>query len=173
MEILENREQWSETYRQVWLANLAASGVTDWRIYPIPRNEHTPGAPGIKLGESRLMLISSAGGYQRRSQEPFDAANPLGDYAVRTFSSSTPFQDLAFAHDHYDHALIERDPQVALPLLHLQEIAAAGRVGSLAPSVVSFMGYQPDAARTVDELVPRVLAIAKEEGADAALLAPV
>jgi hypothetical protein len=173
MEILENREQWTETYRRVWLANVAATGVTDWRIYPIPRNEHTPGAPGVKLGESRLMFISSAGGYQRHGQEPFDAANLLGDYTVRTFPSLVPFRHLACAHDHYDHALIERDPQVALPLHHLREIVAAGRIGSLTPSVVSFMGYQPDAARTVDELVPRVVAMAKEERADAALLAPV
>jgi hypothetical protein len=82
-------------------------------------------------------------------------------------------QTLAFAHDHYDHTMIERDPQVALPLRHLQQISAAGRIGTLTPSVVSFVGYQPDAARTVDELVPRVLAIAKEERPDAALLAPV
>ena len=35
------------------------------------------------------------------------------------------------------------------------------------------MGYQPDAARVVDEVVPRILAIAREERAGAALLAPV
>ena len=173
MEILENRDQWMEAYCHGWLANLAATGSTDWRIYPIPRNEHTPGAPGIQVSKSRLMLISSAGGYHRRSQEPFDAANLLGDYTMRAFPCDTPFQDLAFAHDHYDHAMIERDPQVALPLHHLQLLVAAGRVGALTPSVASFMGYQPDAARTVDELVPRVVAIAKEERADAALLAPV
>ena len=173
MEILENREKWTETYRQVWLANLEATGVTDWRIYPLPRNEDAPGAPGVKLGESRLLLISSAGGYLKDSQEPFDAANLLGDYTVRTFPSATPFQQLAFAHDHYDQAMIERDPQVALPLHHLQKIITAGRLGTLTPSVVSLMGYQPDAARTVDELVPRIVAIAKEERTDAALLAPV
>ncbi|UCG24255.1 MAG: hypothetical protein JSW55_19400 [Chloroflexota bacterium] len=173
MEILENREPWIETYRQVWLTNLAATGATDWRIYPIPRNEKTPGARGVKLSESRLMLISSAGGYLQGSQEPFDAVDLLGDYTMRTFPANTPFQDLAYAHDHYDHAMIERDPQVALPLRHLQKLVADRRIGSLTSSVVSFMGYQPDAARTVDELVPRIAAIAREERADAALLAPV
>ena len=172
MEILENRDQWTKAYRQGWLANLEETGQVNWQIYPLPENKHTPHAPGVVLSESRLMLISTAGGYLRRSQEPFDAANPIGDYTVRAFPSTTPFQTLAFAHDHYDHAMIERDPQVALPLRHLQQISAAGRIGTLTPSVVSFMGYQPDATRTVDELVPRILAIAKEEHANAALLAP-
>ena len=172
MEILENRDQWTMAYRQGWLANLEETGLVNWQIYPLPENKYTPGAAGVNLSEIRLMFISSAGGYLRDSQEPFDAANLTGDYTARTFPSMTPFQALAFAHDHYDHAMIERDPQVALPLHHLQEIVAAGRVGSLTPSVVSFMGYQPDAARTVDELVPRILAIAKEERAGVALLAP-
>jgi len=173
MEILENRDQWTKAYQQGWLANLKESGQANWQIYPLPVNKLTPHAPGVVLSESRLMLISTAGGYLGRSQGPFDAANPTGDYTARTFPSTTPLQTLAFAHDHIDHAMIERDPQVALPLRHLQQISAAGRIGTLTPSVVSFMGYQPDAARTVDELVPRVLAIAKEERADAALLAPV
>jgi hypothetical protein len=173
MEILEKREQWTKAYRQGWLATLEATGVIDWQVYPRAINEHTPAAPAIDLSESRLMLISSAGGYLVHNQEPFDAANPTGDYTLRTFASVTPFQALAFAHDHYDHTLIERDPQVALPLHHLQEAVAAGRVGSLTPSVASFMGYQPDVTRVIDELAPRIVAIAKEERADAALLAPV
>ncbi len=173
MEILEKREQWTNVYRQGWLANLEATGVIDWQLYPRPENRHTPAAPAVNLSESRLMFISSAGGYLEHSQEPFDAANLTGDYTVRTFAAVTPFQDLAFAHEHYDHAMIERDPQVALPLQQLQKIVAAGRLGSLTPSVVSFMGYQPDVARVVDELAPRIVAIAKEERADAALLAPV
>jgi hypothetical protein len=35
------------------------------------------------------------------------------------------------------------------------------------------MGYQPDSARVVDELVPQVLAVSEDEGVQAAILAPV
>ena len=100
------------------------------------------------------MLISSAGAYLGHDQQPFDAASPTGDYTMRAFPSDTGFQDLIYAHDHYDHAMVDRDPQVALPLDHLQEMVADGRLGSMTPSVVSFMGYQPDAARVVDALAP-------------------
>lgn len=172
MEILENRAQWEKTYRQTWLAHLEQTGQIDWKLYPLPKNRHTPAAPGVTLSKSRLLLISTAGAYLSGRQQPFDAANLTGDYTVRKFSTATPFSALAYAHDHYDQAMIQRDPQVALPLRHLQDLVTAGRISSLTPSVASFMGYQPDAARAVDQLVPRILAIAKEERAQAVLLAP-
>ena len=172
MEILENKEQWSADYHNIWLANRQATGKSDWSIYQKPNNKWTPGRPGVKLSQSRLMLISSSGGYLPASQQPFDAASPYGDYTLRTFSSATPFQALAYAHDHYPHDMIDQDAQVALPLGHLAELVRAGSIGSLTPSVASFMGYQPDAARVVDELAPQIVALAKQEAAEAALLAP-
>lgn len=172
MEILENKAQWSAEFRSGWLKLLRQSGEVNWSIYQHPRNSETPGVPGIQLSQSRLKLISSAGAYLRDSQDPFDDANKLGDYTLRTFPTSTEFDALAYAHGHYDHRMIERDAQVALPLRLLEELVATGEVGELAPSVISFMGYQPDSARVVDELVPQVLDIARSEQVEAALLAP-
>lgn len=172
IEILENKEQWSEEFRSGWLAHYEETGISNWRIYNRPTNELTPGLPGIKLNESRLMLISSAGGYLAGRQEPFDAASAYGDYSIRTFPISTPFDTLAFAHDHYDHAFVDQDPQVALPLRHLEQITTEGHIGRLAPSVISFMGYQPDSARVVEELIPEIISHAQANNVHAALLAP-
>lgn len=173
IEIMENQRAWKETFRNNWLAALDARGVTDWSIYNHPRNANVPGTPGIPLASSRLMMITSAGAYLPREHEPFDAPNLYGDYSLRTFPSSTPLDGLAYAHGHYDQRMIEADPQVGLPLRHLHEMVEQGGLGSLAPSVVSFMGYQPDSARVVEEVVPRVVEIARGEEVDAALLAPV
>lgn len=172
MEILENRDAWQEEYARVWLAHYRATGETKWDIYNRPDNHETPAGPGVNLATSRLMLISSAGGYLPASQAPFDAADNLGDYAIRTFPHTTNPADLAFAHDHYDHTAVNADQQVLLPLGHLHDLVAEGVIGELAPSVVSFMGYQPDAARVVDETIPAILAVAKAEQIDAALLVP-
>jgi hypothetical protein len=68
--------------------------------------------------------------------------------------------------------MIDQDAQVALPLGHLDDLVRSGSIGSLTPSVASIMGYQPDAARLVDELVPQIVALAKQQAAQAALLAP-
>ena len=173
MEILENKAQWSENYREGWLAHLQKTGTIDWKMYQHPKNRFTPGVPGLKLNQSRLMLISSAGGYLPKSQPPFDEANPIGDYTIRILPSATPFDVLAYAHGHFDHSMIEHDAQVGLPLRHLEAMVAAGEIGELSASVVSFMGYQPHSARVVDEIIPEILVIAKAEKVQAALLAPV
>lgn len=62
------------------------------------------------MRRSRLVLISSAGGYLPAGQEPFDAANPLGDYTIRLVPSATPLAEIAYAHDHYDHTAVNTDP---------------------------------------------------------------
>lgn len=170
--ILENKTEWQDHFRKNWLAEFERNGVTDWDIYQNPRNERAPGAPGVQLAESRLLLITSAGAYLRHQQEPFDEPNMYGDYTLRTFPATTPFSELAYAHGHYDPAMIEEDAQVGIPLRHLEALVAQGQLGEIAPTVVSFMGYQPDAARVVDDFVPQVVPLARKAAADAALLAP-
>jgi len=172
MQIVENLSQWAETYEETWLAHYEATGETNFKIYERPRNQEAPGVPGIDLTQSRLLLISSAGGYLKASQSPFDAANALGDYTIRTFPITTPFSDLAFAHDHYDHTAVDDDPQVLLPLAHLDDLVAEGAIGALVPQVISFHGYQPDVRRTVHELIPTILDIVDKKKVDAVLLVP-
>ncbi|SRR6266508_2814532 len=115
MEILENREQWLATFRSGWLARYQQTGELDWEIYNRPKNSAAPAGSGVDLSNSRLVLISSAGGYLHTHQPPFDAPDPLGDYTIRLFPSAA----LAYAHEHYDHTVVNADPQVFLPLRHL------------------------------------------------------
>jgi hypothetical protein len=172
MDILESKIQWETQYRENFLEHYDTTGTFDWRQYPHPRNSQAPPGPGIDPSKARLMLISSAGGYLAGKQEPFDAAHLLGDYTIRLIPSQTPLEALAFAHDHYDHAAVDQDPQVLIPLRHLEALAGEGLIGALAGPAVSFMGYQPDVARVVDELIPPILETAAAEGVDAALLVP-
>jgi hypothetical protein len=172
MEILENREQWQADFENGWLAHYKETGEFNWKLYPRPYNKTAPSGQGIDLSRSRLMLISSAGGYLSESQAPFDAPNPLGDYSIRVFPSSTPPDQISFAHDHYDHTAVKADQQVQLPMRHLQELVDEGIIGEIAPSIVSFMGYQPDATRVVDETFPPLLEQAQAEQIDTALLVP-
>jgi len=172
MEIVENLREWEATFRSGWLAHYEQTGQIDWSLYNRPHNKIAPAGPGIDLSKSRLALISTAGAYLRASQAPFDAPDPLGDYTIRLFPSSTPFSEIAYAHEHYDHTAVNADPQVLLPLRHLENMVAEGLIGALAPSLISFSGYQPDLRRVVDELIPAILDVAKAEEIDAALLVP-
>ncbi len=173
MEILENQDEWTRVFREGWLAHLRKTGQVDWRLYNHPRNTTAPAGPGINLKMSRLMLISSAGGYVNEVQEPFDAANPLGDYTYRLLPTEISFDRIKYAHDHYDHTFVEEDPAVALPLQMLGRMVLQGKIGMLASSVISIMGYQPDSGLLVDELVPHIIKIAKEHHVHAALLTPI
>ena len=171
MDILENQKAWKARFDE-WWANYQRTGEPNWKEYPLPKNSTAPSGPGVELRRSRLLLITSAGGYLRNEQPPFDAANPLGDYSIRIFPTDTPLDRLAFAHDHYDHTAVEQDPQVLVPLRHLEDMVREGRIGALTSSVVSFMGYLPDITRLVDELIPAILAAVKAEAPDAVLLVP-
>ena len=171
MSILEDHEIWTKNFREGWLAKLQATGTFYWDTYIRPKNRESISGIGINLSKSRLMLISSAGGYLVNSQEAFDASSHFGDYTIRAFSVSTPFEEIAYAHEHYDQTAVKDDPQVLLPLKYLREMDADDKIGSLA-SVVNFMGYQPDVSRVVDKMIPDILEIAKNEAIDAALLVP-
>lgn len=172
MEILENPAQWQAEYEQGFLAHFRKTGETNWKLYNRPRNSRAPSGRGIVLSRSRLLLITSAGSYLRGEQPPYDAANPLGDYSIRTYPSDTPLDALAIAHDHYDHAAVDADRQVLIPLRHLEEMVNEGRIGSLTRNAISFHGYQPDVIRTLNETIPAILEVARQEGAQAALLVP-
>jgi D-proline reductase (dithiol) PrdB len=170
-EILENIESWESRYKSGWLAEYQNSGNIDWKKYNPPKNNSLIGGKGIDLKNSRLMFISSAGAYLAASQKPFDAINPLGDYTVRTIPSTVKFDEISYAHDHYDQAAVKTDPQVLLPLMHLRKMAADKSIGELSP-IVSFMGYQPNAAQVVEETIPAILKIALKENVRGALLVP-
>lgn len=172
MQVLENRDSWYENFKSGWLAHFHETGETKFPLYEHPRNSSAPGLPGIDLSQSRLLFITTSGAYVPDNQQPFDAPNPLGDYSIRNIPSATPLDNIAYAHTHYDHAAVEADPQVLMPLRHLDDLVTEGIVGELTGNMLSFMGYQPDVTRLLDETIPAIIAAASKEGAQATLLVP-
>ena len=172
IDILEERDDWYEKYKSIWLAHYHETGETKWDIYPRPDNKTAPAGKAVDLSKSRLLLITSAGGFLKASQKRFDDENDLGDYTLRTFPTSTALSELAFAHTHYDHQAVDEDPQVLVPLRHLEDMVREGIIGELTENVITFCGYMPDMGRVIDELIPAILEIANAERSHAALLVP-
>ena len=171
-EIFDSQPEWQAQFDSGWWAHYETNGAIDWSLYPRPRNREAVGVPGVPLSESRLLFVTSAGAYLPASQERFDDENDLGDYGIRAIPSDTPLGEIAYAHTHYPHDAVNADPQVLLPLRHLETLQNAGDIGALAPHIVSFMGYQPLVPRVVAETAPQVVAYAKEAAVRAALLVP-
>lgn len=172
MEVLENRTQWEAEFHEKWLAHYRATGQIDWGLYNRPKNKTAPAGDPINLANSRLILISTAGGYLPTSQARFDEDNDLGDYDIRLVPSNTPLDQIAYSHTHYDHTAVNADPQVLVPLRHLEKMVADGKIGALTDNMIFFMGYQPDVAQVLDETIPKILEVVNKERADGALLVP-
>jgi D-proline reductase (dithiol) PrdB len=137
-----------------------------------------PWAPVRKpLRESRVALISSAAVALRRDR-PFDEdgerENPWwGDPSYRVVPRGTTTADIHLHHLHIERSYGESDLDCVLPLTRLEELAAAGEVGEVAPSHYSFMGYLLRPEEFLRTSVRAIIERLKAEAVDAVLLVPV
>jgi D-proline reductase (dithiol) PrdB len=141
-----------------------------WRsLDPVP---WTPLAK--PLADCRVALMSSAGFYGQ-GQAPFDESKRGGDHSFRILPADVPLDELANNHrsDSFDHEPMLRDPNLALPLDRMREFADDGRIGSLAPRAISFMGSLTSTRRFVRETAPEVATCLADDAVDVALLVPV
>jgi hypothetical protein len=140
---------------------------------PFPGESEPVWAPFNKrLAESRIALLSSAGFYLKASQAAFDldaerARPEWGDPTWRAIPASTKPGELGVAHLHINDEDLLADPEIALPMRGLAELATA------AGSHVAVMGYQE---RGLEEwrrvTAPGIGAHLREEKADGLILAP-
>ena len=172
MEIAEKLDKWTTDFNDGWLKEVNQHNRINWNRYSYIKNVNSPESSGINLSKSKLMLISSAGGYLPSHDIPFDAGNLLGDYSIRTIPVSTSFDNIRYSHDHYDTTAVLQDAQVLLPFHHLKSMVEDKIIGEMCNTVVSFMGYQPDVNKVITKTIPAILNIVIMEKIDAVLLVP-
>lgn len=172
MSVIDNRDQWLAEFKAGWHKIYAETGELDWKAYNLPKNTTTVSGPAVDLSKSKLVLITSGGFYMAGEQEPFDEPDKYGRYDIRLLPADVAPETYSISHTHYNHDAVNEDRQVLLPTKYLNEMAAAGEIGEMAPQIISFMGYQPDATRVEDETIPAILAACKEMEVTAALLVP-
>ena len=173
MEIIERPLEWLREFQSGWLSHFERTGVADWSQYTYPQNFLAPASRGVSLANSRLLLISTAGGYYPVSHKPFDCRNPLGDYTIRIVPTSVQLEKLVFNHPGMNQEYVRKDPQVLLPIKHLSALVREKLIGSLSPVFISLCGVQPHALRVVKEVIPNILKIARDNQVHAALIVPV
>jgi D-proline reductase (dithiol) PrdB len=146
---------------------------------PFPGDEAQVWVPFQKrLAESRIALLTSAGFYLKRSQPTFELereqANPdWGDPTWRAIPAGAMPDELAIAHLHINDEDLLADPEIALPMHLLSELATEGVVGGTAAEHVAVMGYQDRSLRDWrNRTAPEVVAHLREQGVDGLILAP-
>jgi D-proline reductase (dithiol) PrdB len=173
VEIIERVDDWRKRYarwQQDGSANVVNGDVGD--SYPFVKNHHAPFSPARRaLPMLNLALISSAGAYIDGT-DPFDTSASAGDFTFREIPSQIEAEDLRFAARGYDPTAVMADSNSLLPLARLFEFESNGIIGQLNPVFWSFAGFIPDAARLVDEMLPKMLERIRRYEVQAALLIP-
>lgn len=157
------------------LSELGFTLRTFLRAYRWKRLDPVPVARLAKpLGRCRVALISSAG-LIVPGDRPFDESVKGGDWGYRLIPGDADVQGLEEHHrsDSFDHAGLEADRNVALPLDRLHELAGRGEIGGVAPRHVSLMGSVTAPSRLAKKTAPAVADLLTADQVDLALLVPV
>jgi D-proline reductase (dithiol) PrdB len=109
------------------------------------------------------------------SQAPFDESVRGGDSSFREIPSDVDVPTLVEAHrsESFDHAGLQQDPNLGLPIERLRELVEAGRIGALNHRHFSFMGSITAPGRLVRDSAPEMARALVSDGVDVALLVPV
>lgn len=142
---------------------------------PCPTFASTPWQASRPLTECRVAIVSTAG-LHVRGDRPFalGSGGPgslPGDYRVIPGDSSARELVMSHVSVNFDRSGWQRDWNVVLPLDRLHELAAAGKVGSVASHHYSFMGAAPPEQLEVP--ARRLAGLLRGDGVDLALLVPV
>lgn len=142
--------------------------------YKWVRNDPVPWAvPRKALSESRVGLVVLAC-MTMPDQEPFDAEQPGNDPSIRVVPSATDPRDLVntFPGQGFDHAGLQADPNLLIPLDRLREMVAAGEIGGIGPRTVSLCGHITKPKVLIRETAPKIAQMFVDDGIDVALLVP-
>lgn len=126
------------------------------------------------LGECRVALISSAG-FVLPDQKPFDKTIRGGDFSFREIPSQVDVKVLKESHrsSAFDHTGLAQDPNLGFPIDRVRELARAGRIGSVNPRHLSFMGSITAPNRLIRKTAPEAGRCLVADKVDLALLVPV
>lgn len=138
---------------------------------PTPTFETTPAAPAPPLSQARVAIVTTAG---LRVSGDVQLWQPTdGSFTVLPARA----RDVQLAHfsPNFDRTGFAADLNVVYPADRLEELAAAGEIGSVANQHISFMGAQTDAtfATILLDSGPAAARVLRDDGVDVVLLTPV
>lgn len=124
--------------------------------------------PGL-LESAMVAIVTSAA-----LHTPDDDSFAGDDTGYRLIDRSR--RDLVLGHwsPNFDRSAFAMDLNVVYPIDRLEELAASGVIGAVAPRHVSFAGNQPDDVSTIRfDSGPTAAAALRADGVDVVLLTPV
>jgi len=134
-----------------------------------PPFDSEPWVTGPLLRERRVAIVTSAGLHRRG-----DRSFAIQDTGYRVIPGDVPASELIMTHSsvNFDRTGFQQDTNLVFPIDRLNELAAAGEIGSVARFHYSVMG----AGWLPHEIEPTAVELAgllKEDAVNAVLLSPV
>jgi D-proline reductase (dithiol) PrdB len=134
-----------------------------------PPFDSEPWVAGPPLRERRVAIVTSAGLHRRG-----DRSFAIQDIGYRVIPGDLPASELVMTHSsvNFDRTGFQQDTNLVFPIDRLNELAAAGEIGSVARFHYSVMG----AGWLPHEIEPTAVELAgllKEDAVNAVLLSPV
>jgi D-proline reductase (dithiol) PrdB len=136
---------------------------------PAPQFDNPAWLTPVPLGQAKVAIVTSAALYAA-GDEGFTA----GDTSYRFIDRDR--RDLVLGHwsPNFDQMGVKMDLNVVYPIDRLEELAAKGIIGSVAPRHLSFAGNQPDDVSTIRlDTGPAAAAALRQDGVDVVILTPV
>jgi len=139
------------------------------RADAMPRLECEQWITPKPLSESTVAIVSTCG-MHRRDDPPFTP----GAVDYRLMPRGVDWSDIVMSHisANFDRSGLADDPNVAMPLDRLEELAAAGEIGGVSQWHYTFMGAHP-APQMFEQSGTEVGRLLADDGVDVALLVPI
>lgn len=134
-----------------------------------PTFETHPWVTGPALNQRRVAIVSTAG-LHKREERPFTLDSPV---QYRIIPGDVRANDLIMTHvsANFDPTGFQQDWNTVFPIDRLQELAEAGKIGSVAAYHYSFMGAFETAQ--LEPAARDVAGFLRKDNVDAVLLLPV
>ena len=123
--------------------------------------------PVTKELKDMTIALATAAGVHHKEDKRFNLA---GDFTWRKVTNDMPSNELMVSHGGYDNSDVNKDINCMFPIDRLNELAAEGFIGAVAPFHAGFMGGGGNQEKFKNETGPAVAAMLKEEGVDAVIL---
>jgi D-proline reductase (dithiol) PrdB len=136
---------------------------------PVPELTGTPFVTPPALGAARVAIVTTAA-IHRVGDEGFSA----DDTGYRVIERGERNLVLGHWSPNFDRTGFAADLDVVFPIDRLEELAAAGTIGSVAPRHFAFAGNQDDSVTRVRlDSGPAAARALRDDGVDVVLLTPV
>lgn len=157
------------------------SGVTKRALQTWAKNEPEREIPWTALdkplAECKVALVSS-GAMAMNGDALYDQQGEMdnpwwGDPTYRHIPKNATTEDVTMCHLHVNLWYSQQDLNCVLPLSALVDFEKEGKIGQVADTHYTYMGYNPQPKKLLEETVPQMIADMKAEGVDVVVLVPV